>query len=60
MRLILISVTPEVINTSTDLCMETVAIWEADKLIQKFTYSICMAKKDENSTFKVLTLFGVR
>ena len=56
---ILISVAPEVINASTELCMETGAICEAHKLGLKVTHSICVARDDENSNFKVLTPCGV-
>lgn len=56
---ILISVAPQAINTSTELCMETGAICEAHKLGQKVTHSICVARDDDNSNFKVLTPCGV-
>lgn len=56
---ILISVAPKVINTSTELCMETGAICEAHKLGQKITHSICVTRDDGNSNFKVLTPCGV-
>ncbi|QCS51201.1 MULTISPECIES: cytidine deaminase [Priestia] len=56
---VLISVAPEVINASTELCMETGAICEAHKLGLKVTHSICVARDDENSNFKVLTPCGV-
>jgi cytidine deaminase len=56
---ILISVAPQAINMSTELCMETGAICEAHKLDQKVTHSICVARDDDNSNFKVLTPCGV-
>ncbi len=56
---ILTSVAPEVINASTELCMETGAILEAHKLHTKITHSICVVRDDENSSFKVLTPCGV-
>ncbi|MGW9103900.1 cytidine deaminase [Priestia megaterium] len=56
---IVISVAPEVINSSTELCMETGAICEAHKLGLKVTHSICVARDDEKSNFKVLTPCGV-
>ncbi|MGW9019775.1 cytidine deaminase [Priestia megaterium] len=56
---IVISVAPEVINASTELCMETGAICEAHKLGLKVTHSICVARDDENSNFKVLTPCGI-
>lgn len=56
---ILTSVAPEVINDSTHLCMETGAILEAHKLNKKVTHSICLARDDEMSPYKVLSLRGV-
>lgn len=56
---LLISISPEVINASTELCMETGAILEAHKLNSKVTHSICVVRDDENSNFKVLTPCGV-
>lgn len=56
---ILISVAPEVINDSTELCMETGAICEAHKLNKRVTHSICVARDDEYAEFKVLTPCGI-
>ncbi|MFD1851526.1 cytidine deaminase [Oceanobacillus bengalensis] len=56
---ILTSVAPEVINASTELCIETGAILEAHKLNTKITHSICVVRDDENEDFKVLTPCGV-
>ena len=56
---ILTSIAPEVINASTELCMETGAILEAHKQNKKITHSICVTRDDENSAFKVLTPCGV-
>ncbi|MBO9129901.1 cytidine deaminase [Bacillus sp. 165] len=56
---ILISVAPEVINASTELCMETGAICEAHKINQQVTHSICVVRDDEYADFKVLTPCGV-
>ena len=56
---ILTSIAPEVINASTELCIETGAILEAHKLETKVTHSICVVRDDENSEFKVLTPCGV-
>ena len=56
---ILTSVAPEVINASTELCIETGAILEAHKLDTKITHSICVVRDDENAEFKVLTPCGV-
>lgn len=52
---LLISVAPEVINDATHLCMETGAYLEAHKLNERVTHSICVARDDEHSEFKVLT-----
>lgn len=56
---ILTSVAPDVINASTELCIETGAILEAHKLNKKITHSLCVVRDDENSKFKVLTPCGV-
>lgn len=56
---ILTSVAPEVINASTELCMETGAILEAHKLNIKVTHSICVAREDENAAFIIPTPCGV-
>ena len=56
---ILTSVAPDVINASTELCMETGAILEAHKLNQKITHSICVARDDKKSAFKILSPCGV-
>lgn len=56
---ILTSVAPDVINASTELCIETGAILEAHKLNTKITHSICVVRDDENSSFKILTPCGV-
>ena len=53
------SVAPEVINASTELCMETGAILEAHKFGKKVTHSICLAREDENSELKILSPCGV-
>lgn len=56
---ILTSIAPEVINASTELCMETGSILEAHKLAKKVTHSICVVRDDENSEYKVLTPCGI-
>lgn len=56
---ILTSVAPEVINASTELCIETGAILEAHKLNTTITHSICVVRDDENEPFKVLSPCGV-
>ncbi|MFJ7829486.1 cytidine deaminase [Peribacillus sp. NPDC097284] len=55
----LTSVAPEVINASTELCMETGAILEAHKLNTKITHSVCVVRDNEKAEFKVLTPCGV-
>ncbi|GGN55660.1 cytidine deaminase [Oceanobacillus indicireducens] len=56
---VLTSVAPDVINASTELCIETGAILEAHKLNKRITHSLCVVRDDEDSTFKVLTPCGV-
>ncbi|MCT1577832.1 cytidine deaminase [Oceanobacillus kimchii] len=56
---IVTSIAPEVINASTELCMETGSILEAHKLNKKITHSICVVRDDENSEFKVLSPCGI-
>lgn len=56
---ILTSVAPEVINASTELCIETGAILEAHKLNTKVTHTICVVREDENAEFVILTPCGV-
>ena len=53
------SVAPDVINASTELCMETGAILEAHKFQKKVTHSICLARENEHSELKVLSPCGV-
>lgn len=55
----LTSVAPDIINDSTNLCMETGAILEAHKLNKKITHSICVVRDDEKSEFKVLSPCGI-
>lgn len=55
----LTSVAPDVINASTELCMETGAILEAHKLHTKVTHTICVVREDENADFSILTPCGV-
>ncbi|WP_282138715.1 cytidine deaminase [Rossellomorea aquimaris] len=56
---VLTSVSPEIINASTELCIETGAILEAHKLDTEVTHSICVVRDDENSEYKVLTPCGI-
>lgn len=55
----LLSVAPEALNASAELCIETGAICEAHKLNVKATHCICVVRDDENSPFKVLTPCGI-
>lgn len=56
---ILTSVAPEIINASTELCIETGAILEAHKLDTQITHSICVVRDNEKSEFKILTSCGI-
>ncbi|MBM7578606.1 cytidine deaminase [Jeotgalibacillus terrae] len=56
---ILTSVAPEIINDSTNLCIETGAILEAHKLNRKVTHSICVVRDDGESAFKILSPCGI-
>lgn len=55
---ILTSVSPDVLNASTELCMETGSILEAHKLNVSVTHSICVVRDDEKAPFKILTPCG--
>lgn len=54
----LISVWPEVNNSSADLCAETGAICEAHKLNKKVTHSICVCR-DQDKPYEILTPCGI-
>lgn len=56
---ILTSIAPDVINASTELCIETGAILEAHKLNTNVTHTICFVREDENSKYTILTPCGV-
>ena len=56
---ILTSVAPDVINASTELCIEMGAILEAHKLNTKVSHTICVVRDDENADFKILTPCGI-
>ena len=56
---ILTSVAPEVLNASTELCIETGAILEAHKLNCCITHTMCVVRDDEQAPFKILTPCGV-
>ena len=57
--MILTSVAPDVINASTELCIETGAILEAHKLEVSITDIICVVREDEKSEYKVLAPCGI-
>lgn len=56
---LLISVAPETLNASAELCIETGAICEAHKLGVAVTHAICVMREDESSEFRVLTPCGI-
>lgn len=56
---ILTSTAPEVINASTELCIETGAILEAHKLNESVTHTICVVRENEHEEFMILTPCGV-
>ncbi|WP_079474004.1 cytidine deaminase [Marinococcus halophilus] len=56
---ILTSIAPEVINASTELCIETGAILEAHKVGEKVTHSLCIVRDDENAKFEILSPCGI-
>lgn len=55
----LISVAPEVFNSSAELCIETGAICEAHKYNVKVTHCLCLVRDSETAPFKVLTPCGI-
>ncbi|MCA1065675.1 cytidine deaminase [Rossellomorea sp. AcN35-11] len=56
---VLTSVSPEIINASTELCIETGAILEAHKLEAHITHSICVVRDAPTSPYKILTPCGI-
>ncbi|WP_159888685.1 cytidine deaminase [Paenibacillus puerhi] len=56
---ILTSIAPEVINASSELCIETGAICEAHKINEQVTHSICVVRDNDSSSFRVLTPCGI-
>ena len=56
---ILGSVAPEVVNASTELCIETGAILEAHKLNCRITHTNYVVRDDEQAPFKILSPCGV-
>lgn len=55
---ILISTSPEVVNSSVELCHEVGAICKAYKLSQKITATVCVSR-DDKGFFQILTPCGV-
>lgn len=56
---VLTSVAPEVINASTELCIETGAICEAHKWGDAVTHSLCVVRDNDDMPFKILSPCGV-
>jgi len=56
---ILTSVAPDIINASTELCIETGVILEAHKLNVRITDIICVVRDNENLEYKVLAPCGI-
>ncbi|MCA0972073.1 cytidine deaminase [Halobacillus litoralis] len=56
---VLTSVAPEVVNASTELCIETGAILEAHKWNAAVTHSICVVRENESEDVRILTPCGV-
>lgn len=52
------SVSPDVVNASTELCMETGSILEVLKSNVTVTHSTCVVREDETAPFKILTPYG--
>lgn len=55
----LVSVWPEVNNSSADLCAEVGAICEAHKLNEKVTHSLCLCRQKDNKPYEILTPCGI-
>jgi len=55
----LTSVAMDTIDANVELCIETGALCEASKYDLKITHSLCVAREDERSEYKVLTPCGV-
>lgn len=55
---VLTSVAPEVINASTELCIETGAICEAHKWGDAVTHSLCVVRDNDDMPFKILSPCG--
>ena len=55
----LISIWPEVNNSSDFLCAEVGAICEAYKLNKKVTHSLCVCRQEDNLSYEILTPCGI-
>ena len=55
----LISVAPEVLNSSAELCIETGAICEAHKFNSVVTHCICVVRDNEKCEFRILSPCGI-
>lgn len=55
----LISIWPEVNNSSADLCAETGAICEAHKLNKKVTHSLCVCRQKDNENYEIISPCGI-
>jgi len=55
----LTSVAIDTIDGNAELCIETGTICEAAKYDLKITHSLCIAREDEESPYKVLTPCGI-
>ncbi|CAM4003596.1 cytidine deaminase [Alkalicoccus chagannorensis] len=53
------SVAPDVLNASTELCIETGAFLEAHKLDTRVTHSLCLAREEPEAPMVILTPCGV-
>ncbi len=55
----LISIWPEVNNSSADLCAETGAICEAHKLNKRVTHSLCICRQVDGEDYEILSPCGI-
>lgn len=55
----LISVALESFNAAACLCMETGAMFEAQKYNLKITHSLCLSRENEKEMLKILTACGI-
>ena len=55
----LVSVWPEVNNSSADLCAEGGSICEAHKLNKKVPHSLCVCRQNDNGPYEIFTPCGI-